>query len=208
MVKLVMRSIIQGRRRRTIAKTATIRGAKVSVMSWIEVTTWKMLMVRPTAKAAASNGPAIMKGYLNRPEATADTVRDGWLHSGDIGYLGEEGFLFVSDRMKDMIISGGVNVYPRDIEEIVVQHPAVNEAAVFGMPHKKWGETPMATVTLVEPESVSAEELKAWVNGRVSAKFQRLAKVVIMTTIFLAVLLFVVDLGFMWFFKQIGVLKF
>jgi acyl-CoA synthetase (AMP-forming)/AMP-acid ligase II len=125
-------------------------------------------------------GPLLMPGYYKRPDLTEQAVIDGWLHSGDLGYVDEDGFLYLVDRKKDMIISGGVNVYPRDIEEIVVQHPAVNEAAVFGIPHEKWGETPMATVTLAEPGSISEEELKTWVNERVGAKFQRLAKVVIM----------------------------
>jgi len=125
-------------------------------------------------------GPILMPGYYKRPDLTEKAVIDGWLHSGDMGYVDEDGFLHLVDRMKDMIISGGVNVYPRDIEEIMVQHPAVNEAAVFGMPHEKWGETPMATVTLAEPDSVSEAELKIWVNERVGAKFQRLGKVVIM----------------------------
>jgi acyl-CoA synthetase (AMP-forming)/AMP-acid ligase II len=83
------------------------------------------------------------------------------------------------DRKKDMIISGGVNVYPKDIEEIVVQHPAVREAAVFGIPHEKWGETPLAAVILKEPGSVAAEALMGWINERVEAKFQRVADVVI-----------------------------
>jgi acyl-CoA synthetase (AMP-forming)/AMP-acid ligase II len=82
--------------------------------------------------------------------------------------------------MKDMIISGGVNVYPRDIEEVVVQHPAVNEVAVFGIPDEKWGETPVATVTLKPVSQATAEELKTWTNEHVSAKFQRVAHVKIL----------------------------
>ena len=93
-------------------------------------------------------GPILMPGYYKRPDLTAEAVKDGWLHSGDMGYVDEDGFLYLVDRKKDMIISGGVNVYPRDIEEIVVQHPAVQEAAVFGIPHDKWGETPLAAVVL------------------------------------------------------------
>lgn len=122
----------------------------------------------------------LMPGYYKRPDLTEQAIVAGWLHSGDLGYVDEDGYLYLVDRKKDMIISGGVNVYPRDIEEILVQHPAVNEVAVFGMPHDKWGETPMASVTLVEPGMVSEEELKTWTNERVGAKFQRLAKVVIM----------------------------
>jgi acyl-CoA synthetase (AMP-forming)/AMP-acid ligase II len=79
-----------------------------------------------------------------------------------------------------MIISGGVNVYPRDIEEVVVQHPAIQEVAVLGIPHDKWGETPLAVVTLLKPDSVTPEDLKKWINERVAAKFQRVHEVVIM----------------------------
>ena len=130
-------------------------------------------------------GPFLMPGYYNRPALTEEAVVDGWLHSGDLGYVDEDGFLFLVDRKKDMIISGGVNVYPRDIEEIVVQHPAVRETAVFGVPHDKWGETPIAAVILNEAGAVGAtgaigvEELGEWINARVGAKFQRVHKVVV-----------------------------
>ncbi len=125
-------------------------------------------------------GPMLMPGYYKRPDLTAAAVKDGWMHSGDMGYVDEDGFLYLVDRMKDMIISGGVNVYPRDIEEIVVQHPAVQEAAVFGIPHEKWGETSLAAVVLSQPGAIKPDELKAWINERVSAKFQRVYGVVIM----------------------------
>lgn len=125
-------------------------------------------------------GPILMPGYYKRPELTAEAVKDGWLYSGDLGYVDADGFLYLVDRKKDMIISGGVNVYPRDIEEIVVQHPAVKEAAVYGIPHDKWGETPLAAVVLHQPGMAAAEELKGWINARVSAKFQRVQEVVIM----------------------------
>ncbi len=125
-------------------------------------------------------GPMLMPGYYKRPDLTAEAIKDGWLHSGDLGYVDEDGFLYLVDRKKDMIISGGVNVYPRDIEEVVVQHPAVQEVAVLGIPHDKWGETPLAAVTLLEPGSVTSEELKSWINKHVAAKFQRVHDVVIM----------------------------
>jgi len=87
-------------------------------------------------------GPTMMSGYYKQPELTVGVLVNGWLYTGDVGYLDEDGYLFLVDRMKDMIISGGVNVYPRDIEEVVIQHPAVREAAVFGIPDEHWGEVP------------------------------------------------------------------
>jgi acyl-CoA synthetase (AMP-forming)/AMP-acid ligase II len=125
-------------------------------------------------------GPILMPGYYGRPDLTEQAVVDGWLHSGDMGYVDEDGFLYLVDRKKDMIISGGVNVYPKDIEEIVIQHPSVREVAVFGIPHEKWGETPLAAVILHEPDSVTEEDLRDWINDRVEAKFQRVQRVVVM----------------------------
>ena len=125
-------------------------------------------------------GPITMPGYYKRPDLTAKAIIDGWLHSGDLGYVDEDGFLYLVDRQKDMIISGGVNVYPRDIEEIIVQHPAVREVAVFGAPDEKWGESPVASVILDEPGAVTAEELRDWTNARVEARYQKVREVVIM----------------------------
>ena len=93
-------------------------------------------------------GPITMPGYYNRPELTAQALRDGWLYTGDLGYVDDDGFLYLVDRKKDMIDTGGVKVYPKDIEEIAAHHPAVLEVAVFGIPHDKWGETPVAAVVL------------------------------------------------------------
>jgi acyl-CoA synthetase (AMP-forming)/AMP-acid ligase II len=125
-------------------------------------------------------GPALMPGYYKRPDLTSQAVVDGWLHTGDLGYVDEDGFLYLVDRKKDMIISGGTNVFPKDIEEILVQHPAVREAAVFGIPHEKWGETPFAAVILSQAKAITAEELRDWLNERVGAKYQRVHAVVIM----------------------------
>ena len=125
-------------------------------------------------------GPHLMPGYYKRPDLTAEAIKDGWLHSGDMGYVDDDGFLYLVDRKKDMIISGGVNVYPRDIEEVIARHPAIQDVAVFGIPHDKWGETPLATVTLLEPGSITSAELKEWINQHVAAKFQRVHDVVIM----------------------------
>jgi len=124
-------------------------------------------------------GPMLMPGYYKRPDLTALAIRNGWLYSGDLGYLDEDGFLYLVDRQKDMIISGGVNVYPRDIEEIIVRHPAVREVAVFGVPDEKWGETPVAHVILAEPHAIDAETLCGWINERVEARFQRVSRVII-----------------------------
>lgn len=125
-------------------------------------------------------GPILMPGYYKRPDLTEQAIIDGWLHTGDLGYVDEDGFLFLVDRMKDLIISGGCNVFPRDIEEIIVQHAAVREAAVFGVPSEKWGETPMAAVILREPGAVSETELRDWINERVDSKLQRVHAVVLM----------------------------
>jgi long-chain acyl-CoA synthetase len=109
---------------------------------------------------------------------TAQTIVDGWLHSGDLGYVDEDGFLYLVDRKKDLIVSGGVNVFPKDIEEIIVQHPAVREAAVFGIPSEKWGETPLAAVILHHQGEITEEQLCAWINDRVDGRHQRVATVV------------------------------
>ncbi len=121
-------------------------------------------------------GPALMPGYYKRPDLTAQAIVDGWLHTGDLGYVDEDGFLYLVDRKKDMIISGGTNVFPKDIEEIIVQHPAVREVAVFGIPSEKWGETPLAAVILNHPGAVTPEALCDWINERVDAKNQRVQR--------------------------------
>jgi len=98
----------------------------------------------------------VMKGYWRDPEATAQTLRNGWLHTGDMGYLDDRGYLFLMDRSKDMIISGGENIYPREIEEVIIQHPAVAEVAVIGLPHEKWGET-VAAIVVLNSDAVTTE---------------------------------------------------
>jgi long-chain acyl-CoA synthetase len=104
-------------------------------------------------------GDLVMKGYWNKSEATADTLRGGWLHTGDIGYLDEDGYLYITDRKKDMIISGGANIYPREIEEVICRHPAVFEVAVIGVPDEKWGETVKALVVAREGMRVTEAEI-------------------------------------------------
>ena len=124
--------------------------------------------------------PMMMPGYYKRPDLTEKAIVDGWLHTGDLGYVDGDGYLFLVDRMKDMIISGGVNVYPKDIEEVVIQHPLVNQVAVIGIPDEKWGEVPVASVVLAQGATIDPGELKEWVNARVDAKFQRIHDVMIM----------------------------
>lgn len=124
--------------------------------------------------------PILTSGYYKRPDLTAAAIRDGWMFTGDMGYLDDDGYLYLVDRKKDLIISGGVNVYPRDIEEVVVTHPDVIEAAVFGIPSDKWGEAPLGAVVLKRGATIDATELKAWVNARVGARYQQLCDVVIL----------------------------
>ncbi|HZT67591.1 MAG TPA: AMP-binding protein [Acidimicrobiales bacterium] len=108
-------------------------------------------------------GPIIMPGYWNQPEATAETITGGWLHTGDIGYVDPEGFLYITDRAKDMIIRGGENIYCVEIENRLVEHPAIAEAAVIGVPHPTLGEEVKAVIRLESGASVSESEVKAWV---------------------------------------------
>lgn len=105
-------------------------------------------------------GPQVMKGYWNLPEATAETIADGWIHTGDIAKMDEDGYFYIVDRKKDMIISGGYNVYPRDIEEVFYEHPKVMDATAIGIPHPKRGEAVKVFVVLKAGETVTAEELK------------------------------------------------
>ncbi|MBF0355921.1 MAG: AMP-binding protein [Alphaproteobacteria bacterium] len=130
-----------------------------------------------TVGEICGRGPVLMVEYYKRPDLTAKALVDGWLHTGDAGYVDEDGFLFLVDRIKDMIISGGVNVYPKDIEEVMATHPAINEVAVFGAPDAKWGEVPVAAVILKQGMTATEDEIKDWTNQRVGAKFQRLADV-------------------------------
>jgi acyl-CoA synthetase (AMP-forming)/AMP-acid ligase II len=125
-------------------------------------------------------GPILMSGYHNRPDLTEKAIRKGWLFTGDMGFVDDEGYLHLVDRKKDMIDSGGVKVYPRDIEEVAARHPAIAEVAVFGVPDDKWGETPVAAVLLHSGAQASEDELREWINGQVAARYQRLSRVLIM----------------------------
>ncbi|HYL37431.1 MAG TPA: long-chain-fatty-acid--CoA ligase [Bryobacteraceae bacterium] len=115
-----------------------------------------------------ARGPNVMKGYWNRPEISAEVLRGGWMHTGDLGVFDEEGFLYILDRKKDMIKPGGENVYSPEVESLLCAHPAVLEAAVIGVPHETWGETIRAVVVLRPGASLSEEELIAWSRERLT----------------------------------------
>lgn len=128
-------------------------------------------------------GPGMMIGYYGRPDLTAETIWNSpegrtYLRSGDLGYLDEDGFVYVSGRKKDMIKSGGINIYAADIEEALLAHPAAGEVAVVGIPHPRWMETPIGVVVLKPGHTASGVELRDWVNQRLS-KYQRLTHVIV-----------------------------
>jgi long-chain acyl-CoA synthetase len=124
-------------------------------------------------------GHNIMKGYWKRPEATAETMRSGWFHSGDIGVRDPNGSYRIVDRVKDMIIRGGFNVYPREVEEVLYAHPAIVEAAVIGVPHESHGEEVKAVVALAKGQQATADEIIAWCKERLAAyKYPRLVEFV------------------------------
>jgi long-chain acyl-CoA synthetase len=110
-----------------------------------------------------------MKGYWQRPEATAEAMRGGWFHSGDMARTDEDGYFYIVDRKKDLIIRGGYNVYPREVEEVLYEHPKIREAAVVGVPHDEWGEEIGAAVVLHEGEELPPEEVGAYVKERIAA---------------------------------------
>jgi acyl-CoA synthetase (AMP-forming)/AMP-acid ligase II len=119
-----------------------------------------------------ARGPQLMRGYWNLPEATAETLRGGWLHTGDAGALDEEGYVYIEDRVKDMIVSGGENIYPHEIEQVLFQFPAIADAAVIGVPDEQWGETVKAIVVLRKDATATAEEIIDFTRGKL-AGFKR-----------------------------------
>jgi long-chain acyl-CoA synthetase len=114
-------------------------------------------------------GHNIMKGYWQRPEATAEAMRGGWFHSGDMARVDEDGYFFIVDRKKDLIIRGGYNVFPREVEEVLYEHPKIREAAVLGIPHEQLGEEVAAAVVLHDGEQLEPEEVSAYVKERIAA---------------------------------------
>jgi long-chain acyl-CoA synthetase len=120
-------------------------------------------------------GHNVMKGYYNKPEANAKTLVNGWLHSGDIAVKDEDGFFYIVDRTKDMVIRGGLNVYPREVEDVMMKHEAVSMVAVIGIPDEEYGEEIKACVVLKEGKSVSEDERTAWTKEHIAAyKYPRI----------------------------------
>ncbi len=114
-------------------------------------------------------GPHIMHAYWNQPEASEQTLQDGWLHTGDIAMMDEEGFVTIQDRKKDMIISGGENIYPAEIENLLIEHPDVREAAVIGQPSERWGESPFAILVAADPEKPPSEaDIMTFLDARIA----------------------------------------
>src|SRR5699024_10268059 len=110
----------------------------------------------------------VMLGYWNQPAATADAVRDGWMHTGDGGYMDEDGYVYIADRLKDMIVTGGENVYSVEVEKALTQHPAVASCAVIGVPDDEYGERVHAVVVLTEPGAAGEEELREFCKERIA----------------------------------------
>jgi acyl-CoA synthetase (AMP-forming)/AMP-acid ligase II len=127
--------------------------------------------VLPTGEVGElwARGPMIVKGYWNKPEASAETFVDGWVRTGDLARLDEEGFLFIVDRAKDMVIRGGENIYSSEVENALYEHPAVTDAAVIGVPHRTLGEEPVAVVHLGPGMTATEAELQGWVRERLAA---------------------------------------
>ncbi len=113
-------------------------------------------------------GPALMDGYWNAPGATAEALRDGWMHTGDLGYRDADGYLFITDRKKDMVVSGGENVYPREVEDVLFEHPDVNEAAVIGVPDERWGERVHAVLVPAEGIELDTRAILVYARSRLA----------------------------------------
>jgi acyl-CoA synthetase (AMP-forming)/AMP-acid ligase II len=113
--------------------------------------------------------PTVMKGYYKDPEATEQAIKNGWLYTGDMGKMDEEGYIYIVDRKKDMIISGGINIYSKEIEDVLYSHPKVAETAVIGVPDEKWGENVMAIIVLNAGESMMESEVIDFCKERLAS---------------------------------------
>ncbi|MGE5302076.1 MAG: long-chain-fatty-acid--CoA ligase, partial [Alphaproteobacteria bacterium] len=119
-----------------------------------------------TTGEIVARGPQLMKGYWHRPKETAEALRGGWMHTGDAGCMDDDGYLYIQDRVKDMIVSGGENVYPRVVEDVLFQHPAIADAAVIGVPDERWGETVKAIVVIRRGLHPTPEEIMEFCRGK------------------------------------------
>jgi fatty-acyl-CoA synthase len=114
-------------------------------------------------------GPNVMKGYWNRPQATAEAIdATGWFHTGDVGYIDTDGFLFIADRVKDMVISGGENVYPAEVESVLYDHPAITEVAVIGVSVERWGEAVTAVAVVKEGETLTLDAFRDFATDKLA----------------------------------------
>ena len=149
-------------------------------MKLIDPAGWAEITDSPEAVGEiAIKGHNVMKGYYKRPDATAEAIRDGWFRTGDLARRDEDGWYYIVDRSKDMINRGGYNVYPREIEEVLLTHPAVSLAAVIGVPDERHGEEVKAYVILEKGTSVTPDELIAWGKEQMASyKYPRMVQVV------------------------------
>jgi len=143
---------------------------RATVLTRVEVmdTDGKILPPGETGEIVLK-GDLVMKGYLDMPEKTAETIIDGWLHTGDVGIIDERGFVYIKDRIRDVVITGGFNVYPSDVEAVLGLHPMVSECVVFGVPDRKWGEALTAAVEVRPGSTVSGDEIAAFVKERLDS---------------------------------------
>ena len=124
-------------------------------------------------------GPTLIRGYWNRPDATAETIVDGWLRSGDIGRVDEDGFVYVEDRVKDMILRGGENIFCAEVESAIYEHPKVHEVAVFGVPHERLGEEVAVAILPNDGVELTPEDIWTFLNGKI-ANYKIPAHVIVM----------------------------
>lgn len=127
------------------------------------------IMPRGESGEIVLKGDLVMKGYFNMPDKTAETIIDGWLHTGDVGVIDERGFIYIKDRIRDVVITGGFNVYPSDVEAVLGQHPDVTECVVFGIPDRKWGEALTAAVEVRKDATATGDEIAAFVKERLDS---------------------------------------
>ena len=115
-----------------------------------------------------ARGPNVMSGYWDMPEETENTIIDGILHTGDLGYMDEDGYLYIVDRLKDMYRSGAENVYPAEVERILIEHPKIENVAIIGVPDEKWGETGKAFIQVKKGENLTKEEILGFLEGKIA----------------------------------------